>query len=30
LAFTAKRLALAMRAGGVGIWDYGLINERLV
>jgi PAS domain S-box-containing protein len=30
LAFTAKRLALATRAGGVGIWDYDVVNNRLV
>jgi PAS domain S-box-containing protein len=26
----AERLSLAVRAGGVGIWDYDLLNNRLV
>jgi PAS domain S-box-containing protein len=29
LAATAERLALATRAGGVGIWDYDVVNNRL-
>ena len=30
LAQAAERLALATRAGGVGIWDYDVVNNRLV
>ena len=30
LAQTAERLSLATRAGGVGVWDYDLVNNRLI
>jgi PAS domain S-box-containing protein len=30
LAKIAARLSLAVRAGGVGTWDYDLINDRLI
>ncbi len=30
LARIAERLSLATRAGGVGVWDYDLINNRLL
>jgi PAS domain S-box-containing protein len=30
LAATAERLSMATRAGGVGIWDYDVVNNRLV
>ena len=30
LALSAERLALATRAGGVGVWDYDPVNNRLV
>jgi PAS domain S-box-containing protein len=30
LAEAADRLALAARAGGVGIWDYDVVNRRMV
>ncbi len=30
LAQTGRRLALAVKAGGVGIWDYDVVNNRLV
>ena len=26
----SDRLALAVRAGGVGIWDYNVVNNRLI
>ncbi|MEI6036225.1 MAG: CHASE domain-containing protein, partial [Verrucomicrobiae bacterium] len=30
LAHISKRLALAAKAGGVGIWDYDIVNNRLI
>lgn len=30
LAITAERLSLAVRAGGVGIWEWDIINNRVV
>ena len=30
LALAAERLGLATRSGGVGIWDYDVVNNRLV
>ncbi len=30
LARTTARLALAVRAGGVGIWEYDILNDRLI
>jgi len=30
LRHTTERLSLAVRAGGVGIWDYDVVNNRLV
>jgi PAS domain-containing protein len=30
LAQTAERLSLATRAGGVGVWDFDLVNNRLL